>query len=105
MKYLINKETGKRYCIHCSSYECICLPESDEYLDFDFTTELEVKEIIHITRKAVKLILYKQELPNGRIIKSNSELIVPNGKYYDAQYTGRPKIDLSNDIINQSFHD
>ena len=105
MKYLINKETGKRYCLHCSSYECICLPESKEYFDFDFTTTLEVKEIILITRKAVKIIFYKQKLPNGRIIKSNSELIVPNWKYYDAPTTDRPKIDLSNDMINKSFHE
>lgn len=104
MKYLINKETGKRYCLHCKSYDCICLPESDEYFDVKFCTLVEIKEIIKISSKSNKLIFYKQTLPNGREIKSNSELIVPLFKYEHYTYRPRLKVYLSNDIINKSFY-
>jgi hypothetical protein len=103
MKYLINKQTGKRYCLHCRSYECICLPESNEYFDNKFATVLEVKEIIMFSTKAHKLIFYKQKLPNGKLIKGNSELVVPKYKYWSLETISRPVLLLSNDIINKSF--
>lgn len=53
MKYIINKDTGKKYCLDCKLYECICLPETKDYFD---------------------------------------------------SYRPRPKIFLSNDIINKSFY-
>lgn len=103
MKYVTHKETGKRYCLDCKRYDCICLPEPDEYFDGKNCTELQVKDVISISKKADKLIFYKQKLPNGRVIPSNSELIVPLGKWVTERYRPRHIISLSNDIINKSF--
>lgn len=105
MKYVINKETKKRYCLHCSSYECICLPESEEYFDGHCATRVEFKEMYCLPgRKADKFIFYKQTLPNGRVIKATSELVVPTFKWNPGEYNSRKSIYLSNDIINKSFH-
>jgi hypothetical protein len=97
--------------MHCSSYDCICLPEEDKenkiiLPDSDlYCTELEVKDIIELSiGKSTKFVFYKQKLPNGRIIKSNSELIVPVMSWYRGVYKSRQTILLSNAIINQSFH-
>lgn len=104
MKYVINKKTKKRYCLHCKRYDCICLPEGEEYFDEEFSTEVEVKEIKSLWgHKANVLYFYKQTLPNGRIIKTKSDLCVPCNKWQHTGYSGRLKILLSNDIINKSF--
>lgn len=108
MKYLRNKETGKRYCLHCRSYNCICLPEHNTNFmpDLNKCTELQIKEIIDLPgRKATKFVFYKQKLPNGRVIRSNSELIVPMFKWYSGTYRRRLTILLCNAIINKSFKD
>ena len=104
MKFLLNKETGQRYCLHCRSYNCICLPEGEclnrmEYL----STRLEVKRIIRISDHCDKLIFYKQKLPNGRIISGDSELMVPTRKYMEKFESRRTIIYLANDIINQAI--
>lgn len=106
MRYVTNKKTGEIYCLHCRSYECICLPEdiTNFIPDSKRCTELEVKQIIDMpSRKSVKFIFYKQKISNGVVIKSNSELIVPMFKWYKGPYKTRQTILLCNAIINKSF--
>ena len=104
MKYVTNKETGERYCLNCKSYDCICLKEGENYFDVNFSTEIEVRSIKNLYGgRSDVLFFYKQTLPNGRLIKSGSDLCVPRGKWSHTGYSGRVKILLSNDIINKSF--
>lgn len=105
MRYLTNKQTGKRYCLHCNSYNCICLPESKDYFNLDFSTELLVVDINPLYNGNSNIILFsKQKLPNGRIIKSGSTLCVPAFKWVHKGYGDKRVIMLSNDIINKSFY-
>jgi hypothetical protein len=101
VKYIINKKTGKRYCLHCKSYDCICLPEGEQYMDFDFATICEVKAIQSISPKCDKVWFYKQTLPNGRIIPSGFECLIPTGKFLKRHERPRLTVYISNDFLNQ----
>lgn len=69
-KYLVNIETGERFCRLCKRYDCICLP--------DGYTAVEYKRMVYNTGKATKYSLKRQSLPNGRKIPTNTDLWIPN---------------------------
>lgn len=102
MKLARNKDTGKLFCLHCKSYDCICLTEGKDLLGECLSTELKVKSIEEISATEQRITFCKQDLPNGRIIKGS--LDVPWYKWRHVICRDRKKILLSNDIINKSFY-
>lgn len=104
MRYATNKETSKRYCLDCKRYDCNCLPEGKDRFGCDLSTRLKVVELEYLHKSPnTRIHLYKQILPNGRIIK-NSIIDVPFTKWGHSSIGRDAFILLSNNIINKSFY-
>lgn len=82
----------KKICISCMAKPCMCLPTGKKG-DFGRPSTLLYVRISpdHIiqSKKALRIILQKQKLPNGFQIPAGVDIWIPGGTYSDIRGDGR----------------
>lgn len=99
MKWVKNDKG--RYCMHCKSFNCTCLPEGVSITGkVQLSTSVKFLKIVGDTGKATIILLAKNILPNDKIIRSRTRLCIPKVDIY--HYCSSLKlIKISNRKLNQ----